>query len=138
MNKFYFSLLASLMLFTTAWSQQDSIFIDITIRDFASNHPDFENFNSKVAAPTLADCGYEFQPELADAAVKQSYFDQLRADFPTHYQWATPSSRDIFPTFGMVNTTLNSDGVPTKARSACNNDFFEQWFTDVTLSLIHI
>lgn len=132
MNKIYFSLLASLMLFTTSWSQQDSIFIDITIRDFASNHPDFENFNSKVTAPTLADCGYEFQPELADPAVKQSYFDQLRADFPNNYAWATPSSRDIFPTFGMVNSTLNSEGVPTKARSACNNDFFEQWFTDVT------
>lgn len=130
MNKIYFSLLASLMLFTTSWSQQDSIFIDITIRDFASNHPDFENFNSKITAPTLADCGYEFQPELADPAVKQSYFDQLRTDFPNNYAWATPSSRDIFPTFGMVEPTLNPEGVPTKARDACNNDFFEQWFTD--------
>lgn len=139
MNKFYFSLLASLMLFTTAWSQQDSIFIDITIRDFASNHPDFENFNALTPSPTISDCGSIEQAEFTDPAVRQEFLDSLRADFPDTsstgrpqpYSWATRDSRDIFPTLGMVSTQLNDNGIPDRARLACNNGSFEQWFTDV-------
>lgn len=127
-NVFISSFLVLLMM-ASSWGQ-DSIFIDITIRDFSSYHPDFENFNSKVTNPTDADCGFTGQSQLADQAFKDSFLSQLRADFPGRYAWADANSRDIYPTFGMVNSTL-SNGIPTKARDACNNSNFEQWFTDV-------
>lgn len=109
----------------------DSLHIDIVIRDFSSNHPDFENFNMKNPTPGLEDCGYIGQSEISTEAQRQTIFSVLRDNYPNKYFWATSSSREVFPTFGMIQSSLGTDGKPVKARSACNNSQFEQWFNDV-------
>ena len=70
----------------------------------------------------------------------------------TYYNWVTAASRDVYPTLGMVANTLSktvsgekyweSDLIdlegneipvykPSKARDACNNSRFDEWFYDV-------
>ena len=80
---------------------------------------------------------------------KTNYMD---ANVGTYSSWVTTQSRDVYPTLGMVANTLTktasgekyweSDLIdlegneipvykPSKARDACNNSQFDQWFTDV-------
>lgn len=105
--------------------------IDVTLRDFNSAHPDFENFNSKKKAPDANDCGSLDQAELQDYDLKKKYYDDLRERFPLHYHWASLNAREIYPTFGMVKNVLNAKGKPEKAREACDNANFHEWYNDV-------
>ena len=81
---------------------------------------------------------------------KTNYMD---AGVGTYSSWVTTQSRDVYPTLGMVANTLtktassekywaddlidlNGEEVPvykpSKARDACNNSQFDQWFNDVS------
>ncbi len=132
MRKIIFPFLTVLM--ASLSFAQDSIFIDIMVRDFPSGHPDFENFNSKKppAETTIEDCGSLLQPELVDQAVRDGYLATLDATIGIP-SWGgnppTTDSRDIYPTFGMVALTLSDDGKPMKARQACDNTYLNDWFS---------
>lgn len=111
---------------------EQGIQLEVTLRDFSSNYPDFENFNSKKLNPSIEDCGSLEQPELANMEYKEQFLNSLKERYPDQFPWATSNSREIYPTFGMVADTLNQAGLPVKGRQACNNDNINEWYSDVS------
>ena len=155
---------------------QEKLYLKVIYRDFnsynpgkaagqAQGHPDFEAFDAKYGDATTdpARCGSLGQPAFASnpglASAYYSWFQQnygtLDNQGPkigTYYNWVTAQSRDVYPTLGMVQSTLSktvpgekyweSDLIdlegqeipvykPSKARDACNNSRFDEWFYDV-------